>query len=177
MRNDLFRELLNSVREAGSILRSEKRVARRTIISGLPLVLCAQTKERVEPSVQAAAAKYIPGVRWRAKSVIAGNFSCQGKTESAILGASESWIVVAIFLNGLNHKPQVLEYSTKARNAASAILQTESLDFDPEEALGYALPGFRRSKTCKGLNLSDGRSDSAHIFWNHESHQFDEWQL
>jgi hypothetical protein len=176
MKKEMFEDLLSSVREAGSILRGQKKLARRTVVASLPLVLCAQTTDGVEP-VQAAAAKYVPGVRWRAKSVIAGNFSCRGRTESAILGTSESWIVVAVFLNGLDHKPQVLEYSTKARNAASAILQTESLGFDPEEALGYALPGFRRSKTCKGLNLSDSRSDSAHIYWNHESRRFDDWVL
>lgn len=175
MKKEPFQELLNSVREAGAILRGKP--ARRTIIAGLPVVLFAQTTPRVEPSVQAAAAKYVPGISWRAKSVVSGDFSCRGRTESAILGASESWIVVAVFLNGLNHKPQVLEYSTRARNAASAILEIESLDFDREKELGYALPGFRRSKTCKGLNLSDGRSDSAHIYWNHEARRFDDWTL
>jgi hypothetical protein len=160
MRKEIFKGLLS---------------CRRSVIATLPLVLCAQTTDRVEPSVQAAAAKYVAGISWRAKSVIAGDFSCRGRTERAILGANESDIVVAVFLNGLNNKPQVLRYSAKVRNAASAILKIESLDFDPEEALGFALAGFRRSKTCKGLNLSDERSDSAHIYWNHESRRFDDW--
>jgi hypothetical protein len=95
--------------------------------------------------------------------------------ESAILGTSESEIVVAVFLKGLSSRPQVLRYSARVRDAASAVLETESLDFDREEELGYALAGFRRSKTCQGLNLSDGRSDSAHIYWNHESRRFDDW--
>jgi len=175
MENDMFNELLSNVREAGAILRGEKLAARRAIIAGLPLVLCAQTTDRVEPSVQAAAAKFVPGVRWRAKSVVAGDFSCRGRSESAILGTSESEIVVAVFLNGLHREPQVLRYSAKVRDAASAVLEIESLDIDREKELGYALPGFRRSKTCRGLNLSDGRSDSAHIYWNHESHRFDDW--
>src|SRR5271166_2573739 len=102
MKHDLFNDLLNSVREAGAILRGQKKPARRTIIAGLPVVLFAQTTARVEPSVQAAAARYVPGIRWRAKSVIAGNFSCRGRTESAILGTSESEIAVAVFLDGLN---------------------------------------------------------------------------
>ncbi len=103
------------------------------------------------------------------------DFSCRGKAESAILGSSESDIVVVVFLNGLNKKPQVLRYSAKVRDAASAMLEIESLDFDREKELGYALPGFRRSKTCKGLTLSYGRRDSAHIYWNHESRRFDDW--
>lgn len=145
------------------------------IIASFPLVLFSQTTRLVEPSVPAAAAKYVPGISWRAKSVIAGDFRCHGRTERAILGTNESEIVVVVFLNGLNSRPQVLRYSARVRDAASAILEIESLDFDPQEALGYVLPGFRRSRTCKGLNLSDGRSDSAHIYWNHESRRFDDW--
>lgn len=139
------------------------------------LALFPQAAARPEASVQAAAAKYVPGVHWRAESVIVGNFSCRDRTETAILGTSESEIVVAVFLDGLNRKPKILRYSTKVRNAAFATLEIESLDFDREKELGYALPGFRRSKTCKGLNLSDGRSDSAHIYWNYESRRFDDW--
>jgi hypothetical protein len=145
------------------------------IIASFPPVLLAQTTARVEPSVQAAAAKYVPGINWRPKSVVSGDFSCRGKMESAILGTSPSEIVVAVFLKGLSSRPQVLRYSARVRDAASAVLETENLDFDPEEALGYALPGFHRSKTCKGLNLSDGKIDSAHIYWNHESLRFDDW--
>jgi hypothetical protein len=129
----------------------------------------------MELSVQAAATKHVHGVSWRAKSVITGDFSCRGKTETAILGTSKSEIVVAVFLDGLKREPQVLRYSATVRDAASAVLDIESLDLDREEELGYALPGFRRSNTCKGLNLSDGRSDSAHIYWNHESRRFDDW--
>src|ERR1035437_353503 len=133
MKKDMFEELRGTIRDAGSILRGQKKPARRTIIVGLPVVLLAQTTARVEPSVQAAAAKFVPGVRWRAKSVIAGDFSCRGRTESAILGTSESEIVVAVFLNGLNSRPQVLRYSAKVRNAASAVLEIESLDIDREK--------------------------------------------
>ena len=81
----------------------------------------------------------------------------------------------AVFLNGTNSRPEVLRYSAKVRDPASATLQAESLDYDPKEDPGYVLSGFQRSKTCKGLNLSDGKIDSAHIYWNHESLRFDDW--
>ena len=57
------------------------------------------------------------------------------------------------------------------------MLTTEGLDFDPKEDLGYILPGFQRSKTCKGLDLSDDQIDSRHIYWNRELHRFDSWSL
>jgi hypothetical protein len=95
--------------------------------------------------------------------------------QTAILGASPSQIVVAVFLNGTNSRPEALRYPAKVRGPASATLQAESLDYDPKEDPGYVLSGFQRSKTCKGLNLSDGKIDSAHIYWNHESLRFDDW--
>jgi hypothetical protein len=55
------------------------------------------------------------------------------------------------------------------------VLKLETLDYDPKEDPGYGLGGFRRFETCKGLNMSDEDSDSAHIYWNHESRRFDMW--
>jgi hypothetical protein len=95
MKNDVFNDLLNSVREAGAILRGQNKPVRRTMIAGLPLVLFAQTTDRVEPAVQAAA-KYVPGVSWCARSVIAGNFSCRDRTESAILGTSLAALTIGL---------------------------------------------------------------------------------
>jgi hypothetical protein len=132
-----------------------------------------------DPSIQAAAARYVPGVHWRAKSVVTGDFSCQGRVQQAILGTSQSEIVIAVFLNGTTSRPEVLRYSARVRNPASAELTIEDEYADLKEIkdeFGDNIPpGMRPSKTCKGLNLSDGRIDSAHIYWNHESRRFDDW--
>ncbi len=93
------------------------------------------------------------------------------------MGVSESEIVIAVFLNGLDTRPEVLRYSGKARNPKTAELKIEDLDYDPKEVIGSDLDGFRRSKACKGLNFSDGEKDSAHIYWNHKSHRFEDWTL
>jgi len=131
-------------------------------------------------SVVAAAARYVPGVNWRAKSIVTGDFSCSGQKGQAILGTSQTEIIVAVFLNGTTKRPEVLRYSAKARRASSAVLTIEDLSFDLKDLqadLGFVPPGLRPSKTCKGLNLSDGDTDSAHIYWNHESRRFDDWTL
>ena len=60
----------------------------------------------------------------------------------------------------------------------TAVLALEELDFDVkqfEKELGFLPPGMRRSKTCMGLNLSDGKVDSAHIYWNHAAKRFGDW--
>jgi hypothetical protein len=57
------------------------------------------------------------------------------------------------------------------RDPAFVELTIEDLDYEPD----YELPGFQRSKTCKGPVLDDGEVDPAHLYWNHESHQFSGW--
>jgi hypothetical protein len=122
-----------------------------------------------------AATRFVPGISWRTTSVLAGDFSCRGGREQAILGTSRSEIVVAVFVNGINQRPEVLRYSTEMRDPATASLTAENLDYDPRTEIGAPLQGFRRSRTCKGLNLSDGKVDAAHIYWNHDARRFEDW--
>jgi hypothetical protein len=128
-------------------------------------------------SIEKAATKYVARVSWRRESIVSGNFTCQGRKEQAILGVTESEIVIAVFVKGLDKRPEVLRYSGKARNPKTAELKIEDLDYDPKEMIGSDLEGFQRSKSCKGLNLWDGRGDSAHIYWDHKSHRFEDWTL
>lgn len=126
------------------------------------------------PTVSQAASKFVPGMTWRPKSILTADFSCRGRKEQAILGVNAKEIVIAVFLNGLGEPPEVLRYSAEMRDAKQVQLKLESLDYGSEEAIGE-LPGFRRSRTCQGLNLGDGKIDSAHIYWNHDAKRFDDW--
>ncbi len=85
-----------------------------------------------------------------------------------------------IFIDGLNRPPKVLRYPAGERDPATAELTIEDLDFDPKRfrsEVGELPEGLRPSRTCKGLNLSDGKVDSAHIYWNRKARRFDDWSL
>lgn len=125
-------------------------------------------------TVATAAKRFMPGVRWRADSVLHADFSCRGHQETAILGVSDTDIVIAVFLKGLAKRPEAIRYSL-ARDTSSLHLTAEGRDWDPKADLGYTLPGFQRSKSCQGLNLADDEVDSAHIYWDHDSHRFEDW--
>ena len=146
-------------------------------VSVLGLAITYPSLAQDSVSVDKAATKYVPGVAWQRRSIVSGNFSCHGRKEAAILGVSASEIVIAVFVNGLNVRPEVLRYSGKVRNPRTVELKIEGLDYDSKEINGSDLDGFKRSKSCKGLNLSDGEKDSAHIYWNHKSQRFDDWTL
>jgi len=145
----------------------------QTII-GLSLLLSSQMAAG-QGALTKAAARYVPGVTWREKSVVTADFTCRGHQQKAILGTSSTEIVVAVFINGTKSRHELLHYSAEARNPSTATLTMESLDYDPKDDPGGVLPGFQRSRTCKGLNLSDGEIDSAHIYWNHNAFRFDAW--
>jgi hypothetical protein len=141
----------------------------------IPLLASAQVPETV-----AAATKFAPAVKWKPDSMILGDFSCRRRVERVILGTNKSEIVVAIFLGPLTAPPNFLRYSSSVRDPATAELKTEDLDFEPkrfESEVGYIPDGLRPSRICKGLNLSDGKIDSVHIYWNHNANEFSDWVL
>jgi hypothetical protein len=132
------------------------------------------------PDAAMAAARFTPAVTWQASSLVTGDFSCRGRLEQAVLGIGGDQIVVAVFTDGLMQAPQLLQFPAAMRDPATSTLVVESLDIDLARLrgeIGIAPPGLRPSKTCKGLNLSDGKVDSAHIYWNHEAARFAAWSL
>jgi hypothetical protein len=75
-------------------------------VIGLPLLLLSQLTAGQDAVIRAAT-RYVPGVTWRAKSVVTGDFTCGGRKQTAILGTSAPEIIVAVFLNGTNKRPEV----------------------------------------------------------------------
>lgn len=144
------------------------------ILLSVPFFQLVQIDGTGKASALAAAAKYVPGVRWRPESIVTGDFTCAGRAQQAILGSNDREIVIAVFIHGTGERPEVLRDAV--RNANSAELTSEDLDYDPEE-VDRVLPGFERSKSCRGLQLSDGHTDSLHLYWNHQDRRFDGWSL
>ena len=135
--------------------------------------LQAQSSDRT--AVASAAKKFLPGVTWQAQSVIAADFTCDGRVDQAILGLDPKDIVIAIFIQGLGTAPEVSRSGERRRELVK--IRVESLDYDPKEVVEDDLPGFRRSKSCKGINLYDDLVDSLHLYWNHTAKRFDGWSL
>lgn len=130
------------------------------------------------PAVKKAADQFVGGVAWQAQSVLTADFSCAGKTEHAILGTSDKEIVVAIFTPDLKRAPEVLRFEAGGRKPEAAKIRLEDSSLTPAEITtlaGSAPTGYKPSKTCKGVRLSDDASDAAHIYWDHDSKKFDSW--
>jgi hypothetical protein len=131
----------------------------------------ANAEQRI--AVVSAAGKYVPGVTWHSESVMSGDFTCRGRMEQAILGITGQEIIIVVFINGLENKPEILH--DKVHTPADAELTIEGLDYDPNEQAGVELEGFLRSKVCKGLNIADNHVASFHVYWNQKDSRFDWW--
>lgn len=130
------------------------------------------------PAVKAAASRFVSGIAWQEGSVLKGDFNCSGKQQHAILGTSDKEIVVAVFTQDLSKPPELLRFASAARKPAEARIRLEdsALTKDEIQALSNtAPPGYRPSKTCKGVRLSDDSSNAAHIYWDHDARRFDSW--
>ncbi len=143
---------------------------RRKIVICFVLLLNARGASS-QSTITSAVSKYIPKVVWQSRSIVTGDFTCEGHKQTAILGIPGSDVVVAVFLSGLNRKPEELRFNIFQPKFAR--IQTETLDYE----LDSSLPGFHRSRSCQGLNVGDDEVDSAHLYWDHESHRFGMWRL
>ena len=149
----------------------------RALAGALAMLACAGAAA-ADADVKAAAERFVSGIAWQAPSVLAGDFSCAGQRQFAILGTSAHEIVVAVFTHGLAQAPEVLRFESEERKAGAAKIRLEetSLTLDEVKTLaGAEPPGYQASASCKGVRLSDDASDAAHIYWDHVAKRFDSW--
>ncbi len=157
-----------------------------SLLSVLLIALPAIGAEKLSETklVELVQKKY-PGVKWDTKSMKKADFNCDGKGDFALLGKEGSKVAVAVVLGPLTDNSKILitrllvgKNSQDSLCSPRAKLSIEDQDYDPAENFdGVPLPGFRRSKTCKGINVSDGESDSFHFFWNHDLKSLQWWRL
>ncbi len=119
-----------------------------------------------------------PHVQWQQNSVLKADLTCRAQQDVAMLGVNGSRLMVAILAKAVTKKPIVLEIDADLL-AEQTTMSIESQDFEMgtgEPGDVGPLPGFKRSKICKGLQLDDDRIDSVHIYWNRIDGKFQTWQ-
>lgn len=126
-----------------------------------------------------------PDVMWETGSQVVADINCDGKDDVSMIGKTKDQFIIATVLGPINSGSSVSFVRLRGygnRQYQDSVsepnpkLTKEMLDYDPTGMVGD-LPGFLQSKTCTGLNLSSGETDSFHFYWNHASSQLEWWRL
>jgi len=133
-----------------------------------------------DESVLEAAKRFRSDASWQENSIVKADINCDGKSEYIVLGHTKYETIVAAFGGKSSRKPDSIAFSADRINPESAAIILESLDIGDEdfkEMLGGVPEGYQRSKSCKGIGLSDGNRDTVHIYWSRKRREFEAWSL
>jgi hypothetical protein len=154
-------------------------------IPGIGTSVTKDATNKVNDSVIRIGTKHFPTVKGDEKSIVSADINCDGRTDFAILGYEKNVLYVMLVRGELSETSKVDTLAIGLGNPSSqnhlcgkkAKLNLESQEYDLTEELGENPEGFKKSKICKGLNVSDGMCDSFHIYWNHKTNSLDSWRL
>jgi hypothetical protein len=150
-------------------------------LGGLLLNACAR-EGHVPDTAMSLLTRADSTVVWTVGFAVVGDIDCDGRPDTAVVGRAGDNVQVGIVFGALK-SPHIatIPVAPEAQGALptpEVRLAPEDIDYDPasdEDGPG-PLEGFRRSATCIGLNLSDGETDSMHMYWNHERGLLDWWR-
>jgi hypothetical protein len=120
------------------------------------------------------------GATAHAKHLPTGDVDCDGHADAISYSVSPDTVRVEVRFSQKGRAAQSLTFSIGADSenslrVAPAEVSLESLDFDLSAEEMGDLPGFQRSKLCKGIVLDDQQSDPIHVYWDHDAHRLAWW--
>lgn len=116
-----------------------------------------------------------------AKRLLTGDVDCDGHEDAIYYSVSPGTVSVEVRFSQRGRAAQSLTFaigadSQNSLRVAPSEVSLESLDFDPKDEEMGDLPGFQRSKLCKGIVLDDKQSDPIHLYWDHDTHRLAWWR-
>ncbi len=123
-----------------------------------------------------------PAICLGAENSASGDIDCDGKADFAQLVQSNARLLLKVELSGEAKVNELVFGLGRAdrQDSLSGVhptLGVEQLSDDLSDALGENPQGYTAVPGCFGLNISDGESDSIHIYWNSEARMLNWWRL
>lgn len=128
--------------------------------------------------------RHNPKIKWE-RMLGKADINCDGKQDYIAIGKAKNRLYVAVVIDPLNEKSKVSSINIGLGNEGSQDSLGETnpsvrivpLDYDPKEATGLAAEGFKRSKSCKGVEIGGEETDEFNVYWNHKKGILDWWRL
>ena len=122
-----------------------------------------------------------PSVSWDSTSIVRGDFDGDGRLDTAISGANQQQVFVAVVLAAHPKKTRtemlafgIGTHSTDSICELPAKLTVEPLECSPLDDL---LPGCRPSPKAASLVLYGGDCDPINFYWDHKNNKLAWWRV
>jgi hypothetical protein len=120
-----------------------------------------------------------PDIQWKNKFIIV-DIDCNGNPDKVFYVQDAKSISIGLVMNG-NTKTPIVDTLVVARGKQGSLcslpvkVSKYSLDLDIEQAV-ISAPGFKRSRSCQSVQISDDQCDSFHLYWNHAMKSAQWWR-
>ena len=117
-------------------------------------------------------------IKWNASSAMVGDFDCDGKPDTVVLGAQGNKVAVGVVWGNRVKNPDVFNFSVSgARQGAFCAMpkRVEVYAHDCDSGNGM-LPGCKSSRSCKDFAVVDDACDSFNFYWDVEHKQLAWWR-
>jgi hypothetical protein len=112
---------------------------------------------------------------------ISGDIDVDGHVDSVSFAMTANAVLLKVRFGQTKRPEQSVTFAIGAGSQDSLHsapkVSLESMDFDPNDNEVGALPGYQRTKICKGIVLDDGETDPIHVYWDHGARRLAWWRL
>jgi hypothetical protein len=142
----------------------------------------APVRAAEEPDIKALRAAQ-PNVRWQAKTATRGDFTCDGRADTAMVGygrRGEPWIGLVPSASAKpTEAPSTLKFRLgngrqDALCASPVRIETAPLVCADQES--GPMPGCKTAPGCLALSLVDDRCDAIHLYWDADQQLLRWWR-
>lgn len=128
--------------------------------------------------------KHNPKVKWE-RMLGQADVNCDGKQDYIAIGKAKNRLYVAVVIGPVSDKSKVSSINIGLGNEryqdslgeTNPSVRIVPLDYDPKEATGLTVEGFKRSTACKGVEIGGEETDEFNVYWNHKKNSLDWWRL
>jgi hypothetical protein len=148
------------------------------------LAIPAFADQNIPENISKVLKKHNPKVKWE-RMLGQADINCDGKQDYIAIGKAKNRLYVAVAIGPLSDKSKVSSINIGLGNEGyqdslgetNPSVRIVSLDYDPKETTGLTVEGFKRSKTCKGVEIGGEETDEFNVYWNHKKDSLDWWRL
>ncbi len=119
-----------------------------------------------------------PEINWNVDSTTQGDFDCDGKKDTVVLGAQQEKVAVGVVWGeqGKRHTVSVFPLHSTSQDGFCSVPKRVELTLHDCDSGDGMLPGCKVSRSCKDFRVIDDDCDAFNFYWDSEHKQLEWWR-